>query len=97
MICILSKRTSACPTFAQSAISSLCLADLQVDVIEEILDVKREDLHKHLVAVSTDGASVNVGVHSGICQRLRMDWAPLLENTHCYAHLTQASDLSHEI
>lgn len=62
---------------------------LQLCVVEEVLDIKREDLHKHLVCVATDGASVNVGAHSGICQRLRDEVAPLVDNIKCYAHITQ--------
>lgn len=65
------------------------MAKLQLEAVEEILDMKPADLHKHLVGVASDGASVCVGIRHGICARLRDGYVPHLDNVHCLAHVVQ--------
>lgn len=60
-----------------------------MEVVEEMLGIKPADLHKHLVGVASDGASVNVGHLSGIVTRLREEYVPHLDNVHCMAHIVQ--------
>ena len=64
---------------------------MQLHVVQEILDIPSKELHKHLVCVATDGASVNLGVYSGIAVRLRDEWAPRMDNVHCFNHILNVS------
>ena len=58
-------------------------------VIEETLknfgSVSEEDLHKKAVGYGADGASVNMGCHSGVGERLKQK-RPLITVVHCTAH-----------
>jgi hypothetical protein len=65
------------------------MAKLQLEAVEEILEMKPADLHKHLVGVASDGANVNVGIRNGICAQLRDGFVPHLDNVHCLAHVVQ--------
>lgn len=61
----------------------------QVEVVEEVLGISPCNLHNKLVGIGTDGASVNLGSINGIVTRLRLQWAPFMENIHCMAHCLQ--------
>lgn len=69
--------------FLQSAVMS------QVDTLSTTLRMSKDELGKKLVGFSSDGASVMIGVHSGVVIRLKNSIAPRLHNIHCLAHCTQ--------
>ena len=89
------EKTSKCQYLRISHASHILLMYLQLEVVEEVLGIKPEELWNRLVCVATDGASVNVGAQNGICARLRDEWAPFLDNVHCYAHIVQVRDCLH--
>lgn len=60
-----------------------------MDVVTEVLELEPEELYNKLVWVGSDGASVNVGQHSGIATRLRLQYAPYMANIHCMSHCLQ--------
>ena len=54
--------------------------------VESGLGIEFPEFAKKLVAIGTDGASVNTGQQSGVIARIRREFAPSLVGVHCYAH-----------
>ena len=55
------------------------------DSLTKVGGIPHEDLYEKAVGYGADGASVNMGCHSGIGKRLR-DKQPLITVVHCMAH-----------
>ncbi|XP_077989284.1 zinc finger protein 862-like [Glandiceps talaboti] len=56
------------------------------DVFKSKVIIETENYTKKVVAATSDGASVNTGVYSGLLTRLRNDGRPWLLTTHCVSH-----------
>ncbi|KAG2423744.1 hypothetical protein HYH02_015284 [Chlamydomonas schloesseri] len=66
---------------------ALGLKLLLLDALKFVGGLEEEDLARKLVNISTDGASVMRGQHSGLAVRMA-EVAPFLLSLHCFAHRT---------
>ena len=63
------------------------ITQVVLDTLSVLVGLGEVDLARKLVSVSTDGASVMTGMHTGVSARLSLT-APFLVSIHCMAHQT---------
>ena len=57
----------------------------------EKIGLKKDDYTHHMVAATSDGASVNTGIYNGLLKQLRDDGRPWLLTVHCISHRLELS------
>ena len=78
-------RESVCTLVSYRA-QRRCNLFVQVEALETLLGMNKDQLKTWLVAFGSDGASVNLGCNSSVLTKLQQRISPHIIGIHCWGH-----------